>query len=67
MIQDVVVEIQLHNSKKKTAKGRSVSQKEYDVKKNFCFAKWTFEFPGPVLRQAKTKCDLSYMTSGQKS
>ena len=31
----------------KTAKGRSVSQKEYKVKKKLnCIAKWTFEFPG---------------------
>jgi len=32
---------------KKTAKGRSVSQKEYEAKKKLNFiAKWTFEFPG---------------------
>ena len=44
MIQDVIVETII--PEKKTAKGRSVSQKEYKVKKKLnCIAKWTFEFP----------------------
>ena len=41
MIQDVVVEIRFIIPEKKTAKGRSMSQKEYEakMKQNF-IAKW---------------------------
>ena len=31
---------------KKTAKEWSISQKEYEAKKQNFIAKWTFEFPG---------------------
>jgi len=85
MIQDVVVEIQLHNSiLKKTAKGWSMSQKEYKAKKKQNFiAKWQlmkcsgkYVAMGYLARcqtnefffgQAKMKCNLSDMTSSQKS
>ena len=41
MIQDVVVEIQLHNSRKETAKEQSMSQTEYEAKKKQNFiANW---------------------------
>jgi len=47
MIQDVVVEIWFIIPKKKTAKGLSASQKEYETKRKLNFiAKWTFEFQG---------------------